>query len=481
MAGWFAYNQMLDDGGHFVAGASLQPSTTATVVHNATGAVTDGPFVETKEQIGGFYVVRRRDLDEALVLARRCRPRAPSRCGRSCSVRTRERRGRPHPPGPRGERPRARPPRGPARRPRPRRRRRPGRAARGGAHLADAGRARQPGGLADDGRPPQGRRPDPAYDVRAPRTSAAAYDLVEAAEPAADRGLVEEDPSRWTSPTSTCAWCCCAATRRSTGRPGRPDPAPGRRARHGRDRGGVRRPEATVTQRVVRAKRKIRDAGIPLTIPAALDERVEALLDGALPGLQRGLPEPCVRRRAAGRPRRPGDPADPAGARAAARLGRGRRPARARALPARPLRDPRRRRRRPGPARAPGPDPVGPRADRRGQPAARVGARRRAARHASGCRPSSPPSTPTPARTPTPTGPRSRPPTPSSTRTPVGDRAAQPRRRGRRGRRPARRAAAARHRRRSRRLPPAARDPRRAARAAGELEAARASFAARSG
>jgi len=69
MAGWFAYNQMLTEGGHFIAGASLQPSTTATVVHNATGAVTDGPFVETKEQIGGFYVVSARDLDEALMLA----------------------------------------------------------------------------------------------------------------------------------------------------------------------------------------------------------------------------------------------------------------------------------------------------------------------------------------------------------------------------------------------------------------------------
>ena len=60
---------MLVDGGHFIAGASLQPSTTATVCHNATGTVTDGPYVETKEQVGGFYVVSARDLDEALALA----------------------------------------------------------------------------------------------------------------------------------------------------------------------------------------------------------------------------------------------------------------------------------------------------------------------------------------------------------------------------------------------------------------------------
>src|SRR6478735_12535360 len=69
MAGWFAYNKMLVEGGHFVAGASLQPSATATVVHNDTGTVTDGPYTETKEQIGGFYVVNAANLDEALALA----------------------------------------------------------------------------------------------------------------------------------------------------------------------------------------------------------------------------------------------------------------------------------------------------------------------------------------------------------------------------------------------------------------------------
>lgn len=71
MGAWFAYNQMLVDGGHFIAGASLQPSTTATVANLATGTVTDGPFTETKEQVGGFYVVSARDLDEALALAQK--------------------------------------------------------------------------------------------------------------------------------------------------------------------------------------------------------------------------------------------------------------------------------------------------------------------------------------------------------------------------------------------------------------------------
>jgi hypothetical protein len=70
MSAWFAYNKMLIDTGHFVAGASLQPSSTATVVNNAFGTTTDGPYTETKEQVGGYYVVSAKNLDEALELAR---------------------------------------------------------------------------------------------------------------------------------------------------------------------------------------------------------------------------------------------------------------------------------------------------------------------------------------------------------------------------------------------------------------------------
>ncbi|MEZ5408361.1 MAG: YciI family protein [Acidimicrobiales bacterium] len=72
MAGWMAYNQRLIDGGHWIAGASLQPTATATTVHrsgDAAPAVTDGPFVETKEQLGGFYMVSADDLDQAIELA----------------------------------------------------------------------------------------------------------------------------------------------------------------------------------------------------------------------------------------------------------------------------------------------------------------------------------------------------------------------------------------------------------------------------
>lgn len=72
LGGWMQFNQMLVEGGHFIAGASLQPTSTATTIHKTgTGEqVVDGPFAETKEQLGGFYVISAADLDEALGLAR---------------------------------------------------------------------------------------------------------------------------------------------------------------------------------------------------------------------------------------------------------------------------------------------------------------------------------------------------------------------------------------------------------------------------
>ena len=72
MAGWLAYNQQLIDGGHWIAAANLQPTLTATTIRKTPGAapaVTDGPYVETKEQLGGFYLIKAADLDEALTLA----------------------------------------------------------------------------------------------------------------------------------------------------------------------------------------------------------------------------------------------------------------------------------------------------------------------------------------------------------------------------------------------------------------------------
>jgi hypothetical protein len=59
-------------GASMVAAEALQPTTTATTVRsgaNATPMVTDGPFAETKEALGGFYLIDVEDLDAALALA----------------------------------------------------------------------------------------------------------------------------------------------------------------------------------------------------------------------------------------------------------------------------------------------------------------------------------------------------------------------------------------------------------------------------
>lgn len=60
--------------GRYLAGAGLEPSASATVVRrSADGAdeITDGPYAESKEQIGGLYLVECADLDEALAVAKR--------------------------------------------------------------------------------------------------------------------------------------------------------------------------------------------------------------------------------------------------------------------------------------------------------------------------------------------------------------------------------------------------------------------------
>ncbi|MCW2525658.1 MAG: hypothetical protein JWM76_518 [Pseudonocardiales bacterium] len=71
-AAWTAYNQKLVDGGHWIAGANLQPTATAKTVRKTFGdtlTFADGPYVDTKEQLGGFYLIEAADLDEALQLA----------------------------------------------------------------------------------------------------------------------------------------------------------------------------------------------------------------------------------------------------------------------------------------------------------------------------------------------------------------------------------------------------------------------------
>ncbi len=75
MGEYLGYSQMLRDRGKFQAGEALQPNQTATTIRGSqSGAVTttDGPFAETKEGLGGFYIVEARDLDEALELGKAC-------------------------------------------------------------------------------------------------------------------------------------------------------------------------------------------------------------------------------------------------------------------------------------------------------------------------------------------------------------------------------------------------------------------------
>ena len=59
--------------GHYVGCNRLQPSNTAVTVRVRDGKVltTDGPFVETKEQLGGYYLIEARDMDEAVHIASR--------------------------------------------------------------------------------------------------------------------------------------------------------------------------------------------------------------------------------------------------------------------------------------------------------------------------------------------------------------------------------------------------------------------------
>jgi hypothetical protein len=67
--------QVPEKGGKIVEGRALQPTSTATTIRD--DVVTDGPFTETKEAIGGYYLIEARDLDHALEIAKLC----PARFG----------------------------------------------------------------------------------------------------------------------------------------------------------------------------------------------------------------------------------------------------------------------------------------------------------------------------------------------------------------------------------------------------------------
>src|SRR5690606_30980576 len=68
--------QDLHEQGQYVAAAPLHPVSTATSVRVREGrsVITDGPFAETREQLGGFYIVDAKDLDEAIAIAARIPP-----------------------------------------------------------------------------------------------------------------------------------------------------------------------------------------------------------------------------------------------------------------------------------------------------------------------------------------------------------------------------------------------------------------------
>ena len=68
---WAAFTQELHDSGAFVAGEALQGNETATLLQVRDGEtqLTDGPFIEAKEYLGGYYVIEAADLDAALAWA----------------------------------------------------------------------------------------------------------------------------------------------------------------------------------------------------------------------------------------------------------------------------------------------------------------------------------------------------------------------------------------------------------------------------
>ena len=73
MSEYREFTNSIKASGHYVTGDRLQPTAAATTVRIRDGrlSATDGPFAETKEQLGGFYIVEARDLNEAVQIASR--------------------------------------------------------------------------------------------------------------------------------------------------------------------------------------------------------------------------------------------------------------------------------------------------------------------------------------------------------------------------------------------------------------------------
>jgi hypothetical protein len=73
MGEYFRFTDDIRQSGHYVAGEALQPVASATTVRIRNGrlSTTDGPFAETREQLGGFYLIEARDLNDAIQVASR--------------------------------------------------------------------------------------------------------------------------------------------------------------------------------------------------------------------------------------------------------------------------------------------------------------------------------------------------------------------------------------------------------------------------
>src|ERR1700726_456167 len=73
LAEYGAFTQGIIQSGNFKAGDALQPISTATTVRVREGKTltTDGPFAETREQLGGYYMIEAKNLDEAIAIASR--------------------------------------------------------------------------------------------------------------------------------------------------------------------------------------------------------------------------------------------------------------------------------------------------------------------------------------------------------------------------------------------------------------------------
>ena len=73
MGEYFAFTDGIKKSGHYVGGDALQPTTSATTVRVRNGklSTTDGPFAETKEQLGGYYLINAKDLNDAIQVASR--------------------------------------------------------------------------------------------------------------------------------------------------------------------------------------------------------------------------------------------------------------------------------------------------------------------------------------------------------------------------------------------------------------------------